>query len=168
MDRAAPGTTVPRADRDRHVHARSLRCGCDRQAEEAASRHLADRSVRPVQLGSGPQRRGGPGRRRGPRAGKADQACRAAAGRRRASRRARAVTMPLSVTLRAAFNRITLACALVGLGVLLVGINIASAIMHVRIDRDGTEQRALRDMSNLSGLLSEQTAAALEAVDLVL
>jgi len=35
-------------------------------------------------------------------------------------------------------------------------------------DRDRTELRARRNLSNLSGLLSEQTAAALEAVDLVL
>ena len=70
--------------------------------------------------------------------------------------------------LRAALNRITLTRALVALGFLLVAINIASAIMHVRIDHERTEQRARRDLSNLAGLLSEQTAASLEAVDLVL
>ena len=70
--------------------------------------------------------------------------------------------------LRSALTRISLTRALVGLGFLLIAINIASAIMHVRIDRERTEQRALRDVSNLSGLLAEQTAAALEAVDLVL
>jgi len=70
--------------------------------------------------------------------------------------------------LRAALAEVTLTRALVALGFLLVAINIASSVMHVRIDRERTEQRALRDVSNLSGLLSEQTASALEAVDLVL
>jgi PAS domain S-box-containing protein len=69
---------------------------------------------------------------------------------------------------RSAASRITLTRALVALGVVLVGINVASAIWDVRTDRDRTELRARRDLSNLSGLLSEQTAAALEAVDLVL
>jgi PAS domain S-box-containing protein len=65
-------------------------------------------------------------------------------------------------------SRITLTRALVALGVVLVGINVASAIWDARTDRDRTELRARRNLSNLSGLLSEQTAAALEAVDLVL
>ncbi len=65
-------------------------------------------------------------------------------------------------------NRITLTRALVALGFVLVGINVASAIWDVRTDRDRTDLRARRDLSNLSGLLAEQTAAALEAVDLVL
>src|SRR2546426_6126175 len=69
---------------------------------------------------------------------------------------------------RSAASRITLTRALVALGAVLVGINVASAIWDARIDRDRTEVRARRDLSNLSGLLSEQTAAALEAVDLVL
>jgi len=64
--------------------------------------------------------------------------------------------------------RNTLTRALVGLGIVLVGINVASAIWDVRIDRDRTELRARRDLSNISGLLAEQTAAVLEAVDLVL
>ena len=75
--------------------------------------------------------------------------------------------MPTALT-RSAASRITLTRALIALGVLLVAINIGSAIWDVRIDRDRTELRARRDLSNLSGLLSEQTAAALEAVDLVL
>jgi len=70
--------------------------------------------------------------------------------------------------LRAALAGISLTRALIGLGFVLVAINISSAIMHVRIDRDQTEQRALRDASNLTRLLTEQTASALEAVDLVL
>src|SRR2546425_8954112 len=69
---------------------------------------------------------------------------------------------------RSAASRITLTRALVALGVVLVGINVASAIWDARTDRDRTELRARRNLSNLSGLLSEQTAAALEAVDLVL
>ncbi len=65
-------------------------------------------------------------------------------------------------------NRITLTRALVALGFVLVGINVASAVWDVRTDRERTDLRARRDLSNLSGLLAEQTAAALEAVDLVL
>src|SRR2546422_3752127 len=67
-----------------------------------------------------------------------------------------------------AASRITLTRALVALGAVLVGINVASAIWDARADRDRTELRARRNLSNLSGLLSEQTAAALETVDLVL
>src|SRR5258706_9448896 len=70
--------------------------------------------------------------------------------------------------LRAALAGISLTRVLVALGVLLVAITIASSIMHVRMDRERTETRALREISNLSGLLAEQTAATLEAVDLVL
>ena len=62
----------------------------------------------------------------------------------------------------------TLTRALVGLGVVLVGINVASAIWDVRTYRERTESRARRDLSNISGLLAEQTAAVLDAVDLVL
>jgi len=64
--------------------------------------------------------------------------------------------------------RNTLTRALVALGIVLVGINVASAIWDARIDRERTESRARRDLSNISGLLAEQTAAVLEAVDLVL
>ena len=73
-----------------------------------------------------------------------------------------------TAAVRSAASRITLTRALVALGVVLVGINVASAIWDARTDRDRTELRARRNLSNLSGLLSEQTAAALEAVDLVL
>src|SRR4051812_37539930 len=64
--------------------------------------------------------------------------------------------------------RITLARALVALGVLLVGINIGSAGWDVRNDRSRTELRAQRDFSNVTSLLSEQTESSLDAVDLVL
>jgi len=71
--------------------------------------------------------------------------------------------MPTALA-RSAASRITLTRALVALGAVLVGINVASAIWDARTDRDRTELRARRDLSNLTGLLSEQTAAALEAV----
>jgi len=70
--------------------------------------------------------------------------------------------------LRAALSALSLTRALIGLGIVLVAINIASAVMHVRIDRERTEQRALRDVSNVTRLLAEQTASSLEAVDVVL
>src|SRR3954470_21989288 len=70
--------------------------------------------------------------------------------------------------LRAALAALSLTRALVGLGILLVAINIVSAVMHVRIDRERTEQRAVRDVSNVTRLLTEQTASSLEAVDVVL
>src|SRR5260221_13758013 len=54
------------------------------------------------------------------------------------------------------------------LGALLVGIKVGSGIWDVRTDRESTERPARRDLSNISGLLAEQTAAPLEAVDLVL
>ena len=69
---------------------------------------------------------------------------------------------------RAAINRISLTRALVGLGVLLVTINVCSAIWDIRANRMRTEQRAQRDFSNLTNLLAEQTAASLEAADVVL
>jgi PAS domain S-box-containing protein len=70
--------------------------------------------------------------------------------------------------LRSALARVSLTRALIGLGVLLVGINVASAIWDVRTNRELTERRAQRDFSNLTSLLAEQTAASLEAVDLIL
>src|SRR6267142_363989 len=73
-----------------------------------------------------------------------------------------------TAAVRSAASRITLTRALVALGVVLVAINVVSAIWDARTDRDRTELRARRNLSNLSGLLSEQTAAALETVDLVL
>src|ERR1700741_3988876 len=69
---------------------------------------------------------------------------------------------------RAAVSRVTLRGALIALGVLLVIINVGAAVWDTRADRERTERRALRDLSNLTSLLAEQTASALEAVDLVL
>src|SRR4051794_2750811 len=70
--------------------------------------------------------------------------------------------------LRAALSSISLTRALVALGALLVAINVCSAIWDIRADRVRVQQRAQRDFSNLTRLLAEQTAASLEAVDLVL
>jgi PAS domain S-box-containing protein len=69
---------------------------------------------------------------------------------------------------RSPLARVPLTRVLVALGVLLVAINVASAIWDVRSDRQLTERRAQRDFANLTSLLSEQTAAALEAADLIL
>ncbi|HEX6265923.1 MAG TPA: PAS domain S-box protein [Burkholderiales bacterium] len=70
--------------------------------------------------------------------------------------------------LRSALASVSLTRALIGLGVLLVGINIASAIWDVRSNRELTERRAQRDFANLTSLLAEQTAGSLEAADLIL
>jgi PAS domain S-box-containing protein len=70
--------------------------------------------------------------------------------------------------LRAALSGISLTRALVGLGALLVAINVCSAIWDIRSDRQRVLQRAQRDFSNLTRLLAEQTAASLDSVDLVL
>ena len=70
--------------------------------------------------------------------------------------------------IRSALARISLTRALISLGMLLVAINVASAIWDVRSNRELTERRAQRDFSNLTSLLAEQTAASLEAADLIL
>src|SRR5262249_31283008 len=70
--------------------------------------------------------------------------------------------------LRAALSGISLTRALVALGAVLVAINVGQAIWDIRADRQRVQQRAQRDFSNLTRLLAEQTAASLEAVDLVL
>jgi PAS domain S-box-containing protein len=69
---------------------------------------------------------------------------------------------------RSALSRISLTRALVALGAVLVGINVCSAIWDIRADRARTEQRAQRGFSNLTRLLAEQSAASLDAVDVVL
>ena len=69
---------------------------------------------------------------------------------------------------RSALARVSLTPALIALGTLLICINIASAIWDIRAERGRTERRTLRDFTNLTSLLAEQTAASLEAVDLVL
>src|SRR5690242_14700438 len=70
--------------------------------------------------------------------------------------------------LRAAFERLSLAHLLIGLGVLLVAINIGSAVWDAHMDRERIFHDVQRDLSNIARLLTEQTASGLEAVDLVL
>jgi PAS domain S-box-containing protein len=70
--------------------------------------------------------------------------------------------------LRSALSRIPLGRALIALGLVLVGINVGAAIWDVRSAYDRTERRAQRDYSNMTRLLAEQTAASMEAVDLIL
>ncbi|HKQ29108.1 MAG TPA: PAS domain S-box protein [Burkholderiales bacterium] len=70
--------------------------------------------------------------------------------------------------LRSAIAGISLTRALVGLGAIIVTINVCSAIWDVRADRHRIERRAQRDFSNLTRLLAEQTASSLEAADAVL
>jgi PAS domain S-box-containing protein len=70
--------------------------------------------------------------------------------------------------LKPRLSRISLGRALIALGVVLVAINICSAIWDVRSARHRVEQRAQRDFSNMTRLLAEQTAASLESVDLIL
>src|SRR5215831_14244191 len=65
-------------------------------------------------------------------------------------------------------SRITLRGVLFALGALLIGINVVSALWTVRTDRARVEQNALRDFSNLTALLTEQTARSLESVNLLL
>src|SRR5258708_38706177 len=57
---------------------------------------------------------------------------------------------------------------LFALAALLVGINVLSAIWDIRNERRLVERNALRDFNNLAGLLADQTARALESVDLLL
>jgi PAS domain S-box-containing protein len=64
--------------------------------------------------------------------------------------------------------QISLIRALLALGVVLIGLNVASAIWDIHQARVATESRAQRDFSNLTRLLAEETAATLEAVDVVL
>ncbi|MEA3193772.1 MAG: hypothetical protein QOD26_2105 [Betaproteobacteria bacterium] len=51
---------------------------------------------------------------------------------------------------------------------LLVAVNVGAALWNARIDHERTALRAQRELSNLAALLSEQTAATMESVDLVL
>src|SRR5713226_2466756 len=62
----------------------------------------------------------------------------------------------------------TLRGALFAFGALLVGINVASAIWDIRNERDLVERNALRDFNNLTALLADQTARAIESIDLLL
>ena len=75
--------------------------------------------------------------------------------------------MPAALA-RSTPSRITLRRALFAFGALLVGINVVSALWTVRADRARVERDALRNFSNLTALLAEQTARSLESVDLLL
>ena len=70
--------------------------------------------------------------------------------------------------IRSALSRIPLGRALIALGVVLVGINVCAAIWDIRKAHERTERRALRDFSNMTRLVAEQTAASLDSVDLIL
>jgi len=74
--------------------------------------------------------------------------------------------MPAGV--RSALSRLPLGRVLIGLGLVLVAINVASAVWDVRSAHDRVERRAHRDFSNVTRLLAAQTAASLEAADLML
>src|SRR5215470_11816767 len=69
---------------------------------------------------------------------------------------------------RSALARIPLGRAVVALGLVLVGINVASAIWDVYAARERIERRAQRDFTNVTNLLAEQTAGSLKAVDVIL
>ncbi len=69
---------------------------------------------------------------------------------------------------RSVLARIPLGRTLVAVGVVLVVINVASAVWDVRTAYDRVERRAQRDLSNMTRVLAEQTAASLEAVDVIL
>ena len=75
--------------------------------------------------------------------------------------------MPTALA-RSSPSWITLRRALFAFGALLVGINVGSALWDLRAQRALVERNALRDFSNLTALLAEQTAASLESVDLLL
>jgi PAS domain S-box-containing protein len=70
--------------------------------------------------------------------------------------------------LRAAFEQISLVRLLIALGIVLVAINIGSAVWDALSDRERIFRDTERDVSNITSLLAEHTATGLEAVDLVL
>lgn len=69
---------------------------------------------------------------------------------------------------RPLLSRIPLGRALIALGLVVVAINVASAIWEAAVARERTERRAQRDLFNITRVLTEQTTASLEAVDVVL
>ena len=69
---------------------------------------------------------------------------------------------------RSALDRIPLGRTLVAVGVVVVVINVASAVWDVRTAYDRVERRAQRELTNVTRVLAEQTAASLEAVDVIL
>jgi hypothetical protein len=105
--------------------------------------------------------------RRGARARQAVQAHRNGCGGRR-SRRIAARLPHADRVAGSTRSRITLRGALFAFGALLVGINVLSALSDIHSERTAVEHDALRDFSNLTGLLAEQTARSLESVDQLL
>ncbi len=65
-------------------------------------------------------------------------------------------------------QRITLTWALVALGAVVVALQFAGAIWAIRMEAASNEETARRDFTNLTRLLAGQTAASIEAADLVL
>src|SRR5918912_2514194 len=70
--------------------------------------------------------------------------------------------------LRAALEQLSLVRLLVVLGLLIIAINIGSAVWDSMSDRSRIFADAQREASNITSLLAEHTATGLEAVDLVL
>jgi signal transduction histidine kinase/CheY-like chemotaxis protein len=62
----------------------------------------------------------------------------------------------------------TLRRLLFAMGAVLVGINVLSAIWDIRNERALVERNALRNYSNLTRLLANQTSIAIESADLLL
>ncbi len=62
----------------------------------------------------------------------------------------------------------TLRRMLFALGAVLIGINVLSAVWDIRNQRALVERNALRDFNNLTSLLADQTARALESTDVLL
>src|ERR1700759_2610035 len=56
---------------------------------------------------------------------------------------------------------------LVAMGVLIVGINVLSAVWDIRNERVLVERNALRDYNNLTALLADQTARSLDAAGIL-
>jgi PAS domain S-box-containing protein len=71
-------------------------------------------------------------------------------------------------TLRSALERVSLVRLLVGLGIVLVAINIAAAVWGAYVERERVFRDSQRDVSNVTSLLVGQTEATLKVVDLVL
>src|SRR5438105_2109065 len=69
---------------------------------------------------------------------------------------------------RSVLERMSLVRVLIGLGIVLVAINIGSAVWDALSDRQRIFSDVQRDVSNITSLLAEQTAGGLGAVDLVL
>src|SRR5258705_13445851 len=69
---------------------------------------------------------------------------------------------------RQGLSGMTLRRLLFALGAFLVGVNVLSALWDIRNERAVVERNALRDFNNLTALLADQTARALESVDLLL